>query len=98
MKEIAIFNVFTAEERMTRIGGERLRVLILKETDGGEKIALQFAGKAIASVSFLDEGLAKLLLEGWSMKQYQARVQLIDIHPRDKKILDDLLRERAKGV
>ncbi len=92
MKAIDIQKEFTAEERMTRVGGERLRALILSAS----QVELCFSGKPIASVSFLDEGLAKLALEGWVLSDFQVKLQIKEMHPRDKKILDDLIQERLK--
>jgi aromatic ring-cleaving dioxygenase len=80
---------FTAEEKMTRVGGERLRKLILTKK---KPIKIEFHGKAIASVSFLDEGLAKLVQEGWTKKQIQEELTLHQIHSRDLKLLEDLIR------
>ena len=90
MKKIYIFSEFTAEERMTRIGGERLRHLILKEAP----VSLFFESKPIASVSFFDEGIAKLILEGWSKEVIHEKVSLHEIHPRDQAVLDQLIKSR----
>jgi hypothetical protein len=82
---------FTGEEKMTRVGGERLRKLILAAK---KPVKIAFHGKAIASVSFLDEGLAKLIQEGWSKKQMQEDLELDQIHPRDLQLLEDLIRSQ----
>ncbi|MBS1959535.1 MAG: hypothetical protein JST80_08705 [Bdellovibrionales bacterium] len=93
MKKIDVFKEFTAEERMTRVGGEKLRLMILKI----HPVALEFAGRPIASVSFLDEGIAKLILEGWTAKDVEARLKFDRIHPRDLQIVRDLIKERSKS-
>ena len=93
MKKVDVFKEFTAEERMTRIGGEKLRNLILKSYP----VTLEFDGRAIASVSFLDKGIAKLILEGWSEKEIDARLKYDRIHPRDLGIVKDLIKERLRS-
>jgi hypothetical protein len=40
--------------------------------------------------------LAKLALEGWVLSDFQAKLQIKEMHPRDKKILDELIQERLK--
>jgi hypothetical protein len=90
MKKIDLIHDFTSEEKMTRIGGERLRKMILEETP----VELVFSSRPIASVSFLDEGIAKLIFEGWTIEDLKVKLVLTGIHPRDKKILDELIKER----
>lgn len=92
MKKINVFKEFTAEDRMTRIGGEKLRALIVD----GYPVVLEFGGRPIASVSFLDEAIAKLVLEGWTEKDIKTRVKLDRIHARDLDIIQDLVKERIK--
>jgi hypothetical protein len=91
MKTIDLWKSFSAEERMTRDGGAKLREMILKMGP----VKLQFHGKPIASVSFFDEGIAKLGEDGWTRTQIFKDIQLDQIHPRDKKILEELVRERC---
>lgn len=92
MKTIDLFKVFSAEERMTREGGEKLRELILLHS----KVKLQFHGKPIASVSFFDESIAKLAENGWDSRKIFESVLFADIHPRDLEIVNQLVKERTK--
>lgn len=93
MKSLNVFDEFTAEERMTRIGGEKLRNKILEGY-----LEIDFNHRPVASVSFLDEGIAKLILEGWTPQEMQTRLKIKNIHARDMNILKDLIEERSKGL
>lgn len=84
---------FSAEEKMTRVGGEKLRKMILSLP---LPVTLKFGSKPIASVSFLDEGLAKLIQEGWTKEKISTEIQLQNIHPRDLDLLKDLIRAHLK--
>ena len=87
MKTIDLWKTFTAEERMTREGGGKLRDLILDQN----QVKLLFHGKAIASVSFFDESIAKLAENGWSTQRIFKEIEFNQIHPRDLAILKDLV-------
>lgn len=94
--EIDLFKDFTAEERMTRVGGEKLRKKILSFSKDS-RISIQAHHKPIASVSFWDEGIAKLILEGWTSDDIQRRLQFKEIHSGDQKIIDRLVEDRESG-
>ena len=93
MKKIDVQKI-SPEDRMTREGGEKLRKMIL---DSSLPLVLEFHSKAIASVSFLDEGIAKLILEGWSKEKIETHLKLSHIHPRDLSLIQDLIQARLKG-
>ena len=93
---INVFTAFTAEERMTREGGEKLRKQILALWGAHQNpIVLEFQNKPVASVSFWDEGIAKLLEEGWSEADLGKRIQFMGLYPRDREIVYKLVKARA---
>lgn len=91
MKKIKIYELFSASERMTREGGEKLRNILKSEN---VTVELDLENKPLASVSFWDEGIAKLLLDGWTPAELKKKIQFKDIHPRDLKIVQALMKER----
>ena len=95
MKKTTLINIekdFTPEERMTREGGEKLRSMILDST---HPISIDFHLKPIASVSFWDESIAKLLLHGWSKNEIKEKIVFKNIHHRDEPIIEKLLIARS---
>jgi len=98
MALISIPDEFSKEDRMTRDGGERLRHLILERARQHELIELDFKKIPIASVSFWDEGVAKLLVEGWTQDELRERLRLVNAHPRDLEILERLISSRKKDL
>ncbi len=94
IKKIDIKKDFTAEERMTRDGGEKLRTMILTNQDS---VSIDFHHKPIASVSFWDESIAKLLLFGWSVEEIRKKIEFKNIHHRDEPIIEKLLKARSKS-
>jgi len=99
--KMALINIpeeFSKEDRMTRDGGEKLRYLILDLAQQNEVIELDFKKIPIASVSFWDEGVAKLLMEGWTQDELRERVRLVNVHPRDLEVLERLIGSRKKDI
>jgi len=95
MKNTTLIDIqkdFTGEERMTREGGEKLRNLILA---GPHPITIDFHKKPIASVSFWDESIAKLLLSGWNKIDIESKIKFKNIHYLDKPIIDKLIMARS---
>ena len=92
--KINVIKEYSKEERMTREGGEKLREQILSASKNHAVVELNFSKTPVASVSFWDESLAKLLLEGWTIKDIQNKIKLVDVHPRDVEILDKLIQAR----
>lgn len=93
---IVLQKEFSAEDLMTREGGEKLRHLILSQQKF--PILIDLKSKPIASVSFWDEGIAKLILEGWSKQKIASDIEFKDLHPRDQEIINKLTQERAKNL
>ena len=93
---IPVIQLFTAEERMTRDGGEKLRLSINEHLKIQNKILLDFENVPIASVSFWDEGIAKLLLKDLSLEELKARVIFKNLLPRDQEVIEQLCKARLK--
>jgi hypothetical protein len=93
--QIDIESLLSGEERITREGGEKLRKQILRSTP---PVSIDFKHKAIASVSFWDESIAKLLLEGWTEAQVAKNVVLTNVHPRDLEIIHKLIQARLRAL
>lgn len=79
---------------ISRVAGERLRKMIIEATQKNKTVEIDFSNKMIASTSFFDEGIAKLVDEGWTRKDLDARVHFKNFHARDKMILDELCKNR----
>ncbi len=94
MKTIHLKKEF-ADDWVSRRAGERMRNLILEATKGGTAVDIDCAGMLIASTSFFDEGIAKLLLEGWTPKDIASRVRFIQLSPLDKKLMEEMIQNRA---
>lgn len=84
-----------AQDWISREAGERLRHLILQATKEGKTVEIDFSGLIIASTSFLDEGLAKLIEEGWSTEEITSRVHCKNLHPRDREVLNKLIEKQC---
>lgn len=76
----------------TRVAGERLRKLILS---ADEAITLDFSDLKIASASFFDEGLAKLVEEGWKKVNFEEKLILKNIYKMDLKLLVSTCKVRG---
>ncbi len=83
------------KDTITREAGERLRQLILEAEKKGKTIEIDFSGMTIASTSFFDESIAKLVTEGWDKKRFEKTVRLKGLNPRDQKLLEDLCQYRG---
>ena len=83
------------KDYITREAGERLRLIILQAFEKGKTLELDFTGLTIASTSFFDESIAKLVNEGWDKKRLKQTVRIKGLNPRDQKLLEDLCRYRG---
>jgi len=68
----------------TREAGEKLRKIIVQ---ANEKIELDFTNIKVASASFFDEGIAKLVQEGWSSEKIKEMISFENIFNRDMELL-----------
>lgn len=81
--------------RVSRKDGERLRAKIEELWSAEEPLDLDFENVRIASVSFLDEGIAVLALR-YSLDEIKRRLRVTNIRPFDRRLLNELLIARAR--
>lgn len=89
---IKIFSEFS-KDYITREAGERLRVMILEHSKKG-MVTLDFENRKVASVSFFDESIGKLSVEGWKLTDLSKHLRYEHFHPLDKQILDRVIQDR----
>ncbi|GEM_PF-632299 len=93
MKKIIIKDLFP-HDWVTREAGEKLRLMIINALVEKKKLEVDFSGMRIASVSFFDEGLAKLKLEklplGW-----QEYLTVCNLNEWDKEVLQIVSKQRG---
>ena len=92
---VEVIKKFSAEERLTREGGEKLRLFVLELLKKHEVITLDLQKKPIASVSFWDEGIAKLLDEGLTPTELKNRIKFKNILPRDLEVIERVVQGRT---
>lgn len=93
MTRISIKEQFK-DDHVTRDAGEKLRLMILNAAKSGTPIELDFAGLIIGSASFFDEGIVKLLSEGWDKNKLSQTLLLKNINKRDLEVLERLKKLR----
>ncbi|GBE29793.1 MAG TPA: DUF4325 domain-containing protein [Bacteroidetes bacterium] len=80
----------------SRKDGRKLRRKILDTlANSQESVIVDFGGMEIASVSFLDEGIA-LLLEDITIEEMGKKVKVINIDELDRKLLNFITLSRKK--
>ncbi|MCB0327675.1 MAG: STAS-like domain-containing protein [Bdellovibrionales bacterium] len=82
-----------SEDFVTRNAGEKLRNLILQSEN---PIVLDFLDTKIASASFLDEGIAKLVDYGWTQNDYDHKLHFENMFHMDQSLLKQVCKERGK--
>lgn len=82
---------------ITRVAGEKLRKIILEADFKKQKIEIDFSGVTIASTSFFDEGFAKLIDSGWTIKKLRTQIMLKNIKLRDHQVLLEMCKNRGMG-
>ncbi len=92
---VEVIKKFSAEDRLTREGGEKLRLLIMELLKKHEVVTLDLQKKPIASVSFWDEGIAKLLDEGITPVELKNRVKFKNLLPRDLEVIERVVQARS---
>lgn len=92
MKTIVIHQEY-ADDYITRPAGERLRNEILQFSQQA-KVCLDFQNKKVASVSFFDESLGKLVDEKWKREDFYEKIVLKNIYKLDLKVLNKILLDR----
>lgn len=86
MKKISIKEMFK-NDSISRAAGEKLRNCILNADSQNEQLCLDFTGVIVASTSFFDEGIAKLVLEGWDDQRLAKSVRFEGMVPRDREVM-----------
>ena len=79
---------------ISREAGERLRLIILDNHKNNIITEIDFTDTVIASTSFFDESIAKLVLEEWTKEQLDTFVTLKDINPLDLNVLNKIREYR----
>ena len=55
-------------------------------------IELDFSDLKIASASFFDEGIAKLIDHGWDANNLKTKLTFTNLFPKDKELLHKILK------
>lgn len=63
-----------------------------------KKIELDFNDIIIASTSFFDEGIAKLIDEGFDSEKLKSIVTITNINPNDKEVLKQVCKYRGLEI
>jgi len=82
-----------SDDFTSREAGEKLRNLILNSKT---KVIIDFQNLQIASASFFDEGLAKLVEHGWGDKDFREKMELQNIFHKDLALFHKILE--LKGI
>lgn len=84
--------------RVSRADGARLRAAILDAWNGHEVVEVDFLQETIASISFLDEGVAALFLD-YDAEEIRRRLRVVGLVEGDRRELNRLVaKRRAKRV
>lgn len=83
------------KDYISRQAGERLRNLILSALEKDKKIELDFSGMIVGSVSFFDEGIAKLIDHEINSSKFKSNVKLTSIDSKDRNLLQSLCQKRG---
>lgn len=82
------------DDAVTREAGEKLRKRIIDSLRAGARLELDFSECLIASTSFFDEGIAKLVDEGIQPDMIVRSLTITHLHPRDRELLEVLCKRR----
>lgn len=83
------------DSRVTRPDGARLREAIVERWSAEAALEVDFAGETIASVSFLDEAIAVLVLEH-GPEIVRARLRLENLTEGDRRVLNQQVAHRLR--
>ena len=97
MPSSVVLNIgeFCGAERVSRNDGARLRAEIERLWKSCRIVVLDFANLPIASVSFLDEGIALLALK-MPLPELNEALQIRNITEQDNRLLEALLESRSR--
>jgi hypothetical protein len=86
------------KDYISREAGEELRRKIMAAIKSQEHITLDFADLIIASTSFFDESIAKLVNEQIEPEKFKEFVTIKDINRNDQKVLDQVTKYRGFNI
>lgn len=81
------------ESRVFRVDGERLRAAIESAWSSESPVELDFDNELIASISFLDEGVATLFVD-YDAEAIRERLRITNLTASDRKMLNELVAKR----
>jgi hypothetical protein len=81
------------ESRLFRRDGARLRAAIENTWSEAEPVEVDFEGQTIASISFLDEGIATLFVDH-DAEVIRQRLRIVGLTDPDRKELNRLVAKR----
>jgi hypothetical protein len=81
------------ESRLFRPDGARLRAAIESAWSEAAPLEVDFEGEAIASISFLDEGIATLFVDH-DAELIRRRLQIVGLTDPDRRELNKLVAKR----
>jgi hypothetical protein len=90
-----VISAICGPSRVFRADGEKLRRAIHAEWSRGEGAVVDFENARIASVSFLDEGIAVLALSV-PLTELKKKLELRNISDDDRQLLNRLLTTRSQ--
>lgn len=83
------------DDYISRVAGEKLRKLIIASIKKKEILSLDFSDLTIASTSFFDEGIAKLVNEKISVDEFMKFVVIKSLDKNDQKVMDRVTEYRG---
>lgn len=75
------------EDYISRQAGEKLRLMIIQAIKEKSELILDFDKLVVASTSFFDEGIAKLVDTEVTTEQFLKFIKLINLNKNDSKVL-----------
>lgn len=84
-----------ADDYISRRAGEFLREKIIATELEGKQIEIDFSHTTVASISFFDEGFAKLVDFNWDGEKLKKNIILTNINLHDLKLLKKICHDRG---
>lgn len=81
------------ESRVFRVDGQHLRAAIESAWAEDSPVELDFDNELIASISFLDEGIAALFVD-YDAEGIRERLHITNLTASDRKMLNELVAKR----
>lgn len=83
------------DDYISRQAGEKLRLMILKAIKSKEELFLDFKDLIVASTSFFDESIAKLIDENINVEEFLRYIVLENLNVNDQKVLNKVSEYRG---